>query len=116
MTDVYAIKTMNITVGAPEAGWSGIRFGKEAFIPLSYVQNIPEDIIDAAEAWMAGEAVNLFCDGEGEIWELHMPAGDNNVAIDDMDGHIRTTSIPTKVCLLQLIDGMLMNVRGWPCR
>ena len=60
-----AIETMNITVDAPEAGWSGIRFGKEAFIPLSYVQNIPEDIIDAAKAWMAGEDVNLFCDGEG---------------------------------------------------
>lgn len=113
MNDVYAIKTMNITVDAPEAGWSAIRFGKEAFIPLSYVQNIPEDIIDAAEAWMAGEDVNLFCDGEGEIWELRMPARDSNVAIDDMDGHIRTTSIPAKVCLLQLIDGMLMNVRGW---
>lgn len=113
MNDVYAIKTMNITVDAPEAGWSAIRFGKEAFIPLSYVQNIPEDIIDAAETWMAGEDVNLFCDGEGEIWELRMPAGDNTVVIDDMDGHIRTTGIPTKVCLLQLIDGMLMNVRGW---
>lgn len=30
MTNVYAIETMNITVDAPEAGWSGIRFGKEA--------------------------------------------------------------------------------------
>lgn len=113
MTNTDAIETMNITVDAPEAGWSGIRFDKEAFIPLSYVQNIPEDIIDAAETWMAGEDVNLFCDGEGEIWELRMPAGDATVAIDDMDGHVRTTSIPTKVCLLQLIDGMLMNVRGW---
>lgn len=113
MTDTDAIKTVNITVDAPEAGWSGIRFGKEAFIPLSYIQNIPEDIIDAAEAWMAGEDANLSCDGEGETWELHMPAGDAAVAIDDMDGHIRTTGIPAKVCLLQLIDGMLMNVRGW---
>lgn len=55
MTNTDAIETMNITVDAPVAGWSGIRFGKEVFIPLSYVQNIPEDIIDAAEAWIAGE-------------------------------------------------------------
>lgn len=107
------IETITLTVDAPEAGWSAIRFGDEAVIPLSYIQNIPEDIIEAAKAWMDGEDVTLSIDGEGEIWELHMPAGDGFVTITDADEDLRPTNIPAKVLLLQLLDGMLAKTRGW---
>lgn len=80
MTDVYAIKTMNITVGAPEAGWSGIRFGKEAFIPLSYVQNIPEDIIDAVERTRSNNQHRFGClcnSAKKELLTNKKPCGHN---------------------------------------
>lgn len=113
MTDTDAIETLTLTVDAPSAGWSAIRLGDEAVIPLSYIQNIPEDIIDAAKAWTAGVGTVLSLDGEGEIWELHVPAWDASVQIVDADGNLRPTNIPSKVFLLQVLDGMLENANGW---
>lgn len=102
-----------ITLDKPEAGWSGICFGEEAFIALSYIQDIPDELIDAVNTWRKGEDVSWSIDGEGSIWQVLVPAGDRTVTLIDPYEEELPTDVPSRTFLLRLIDEMLGECRGW---
>ena len=107
------IESIDVSLDTPVHGWSAIRIGDEASIRLSYVQDVPYLVEEAALNWLADLDGHVEFDGEDETWDMHLPAGDGTVSLTDPDGDPCATSIPTKVMLLQLVDGMLSDARGW---
>lgn len=110
---IVNINPAAITLDTPDAGWSGLHLDREAFIALSYIQNIPDELIDHAQTWMEGKDATWEIDGEGSTWQVIIPAGDNAIKLVTPYGDPVGTDLSSKVFLLQFIDKMLETPRGW---
>ena len=102
-----------IELAPPCVGWSTICLDNKAFITLSYIQDIPDELIDNTRVWMTGKPVTWEIDGEGVIWTVHIDAADGCVKLDSPHGDHIETDVPSKTFLLRLIDEMLKYPYDW---
>lgn len=108
-------ETGGVRLTRPECGWSTLHVGDVPGITLSYIQDVPADIVNVARMWAdpeSGDAAIEF-DGEGVYTTLLLRAGDATAGIVYDDGVTIDTGVPSKIVLLRIIDDMLSDVRTW---